>query len=68
MIVKSICTKCGNNDVKRDEAQEHPGVGICLTCGPTYIDDVCEHGTALDVHCCNCHSGFLFDLEKCTCR
>lgn len=24
-------------------------------------DEVCEHGTALDVHCCNCHSGFLFD-------
>jgi len=22
---------------------------------------VCEHGTAVDVHCCNCHSGFLFD-------
>jgi hypothetical protein len=21
----------------------------------------CEHGTALDVHCCNCHSGFIFD-------
>ncbi len=24
-------------------------------------DAVCEHGTALDVHCCNCHSGFIFD-------
>ena len=21
---------------------------------------VCEHGTACDVHCCNCHSGFNF--------
>jgi hypothetical protein len=29
-------------------------------------DHVCQHGVALDVHCCNCHSGFVFDLEhKC---
>src|SRR4249920_1833933 len=26
-------------------------------------DHVCEHGTAMDVHCCNCHSGFIFDLN-----
>lgn len=25
-------------------------------------DWVCVHGTAMDVHCCNCHSGFVFDL------
>jgi hypothetical protein len=30
-------------------------------------DTVCEHGTAMDVHCCGCHSGFLFDSRKCTC-
>jgi hypothetical protein len=30
-------------------------------------DLVCEHGTASDVHCCNCHSGFLFDIETCVC-
>ena len=24
-------------------------------------DATCEHGVALDVHCCNCHSGFIFD-------
>ncbi len=30
-------------------------------------DAVCEHGTALDVHCCNCHSGFLFDIDSCVC-
>jgi hypothetical protein len=30
-------------------------------------DWVCEHGTAVDVHCCNCHSGFLFDLDACVC-
>jgi hypothetical protein len=26
-------------------------------------DWVCEHGTAVDVHCCHCHSGFIFDPE-----
>jgi hypothetical protein len=26
-------------------------------------DMVCEHGTAADVHCCNCHSGFIFDKD-----
>jgi hypothetical protein len=31
-------------------------------------DAVCEHGTALDVHCCNCHSGFLFSPEQCVCE
>lgn len=30
-------------------------------------DVVCEHGTAMDVHCCNCHSGFLFDANSCVC-
>lgn len=30
-------------------------------------DYVCEHGTAMDVHCCNCHSGFLFDPDSCVC-
>lgn len=30
-------------------------------------DVVCEHGTAIDVHCCGCHSGFLFDSSKCVC-
>lgn len=26
-------------------------------------DQVCKHGVAMDVHCCNCHSGFLFDKD-----
>jgi hypothetical protein len=30
-------------------------------------DWVCQHGTAMDVHCCGCHSGFLFDIQNCTC-
>lgn len=31
------------------------------------IIGTCQHGVALDVHCCGCHSGFLFDAAKCTC-
>ncbi len=30
-------------------------------------DVTCEHGVAMDVHCCGCHSGFLFDSMSCTC-
>lgn len=30
-------------------------------------DPTCEHGRALDVHCCNCHGGFLFDSQSCVC-
>ncbi len=26
-------------------------------------DLVCPHGVATDVHCCNCHSGFIFDPD-----
>lgn len=25
------------------------------------VEPTCEHGVAWDVHCCNCHSGFIFD-------
>lgn len=32
------------------------------------FDACCVHGTAMDVHCCNCHSGFLFDAASCVCR
>jgi hypothetical protein len=36
-----------------------------------HLDDagdwVCEHGTAMDVHCCNCHSGFQFNYTDCHC-
>ncbi len=35
---------------------------VCPVHGKT-CDAVCEHGTALDVHCCNCHSGFIFDKD-----
>lgn len=33
----------------------------------TKPDVVCEHGVAMDVHCCGCHGGFLFDVESCAC-
>ncbi len=28
---------------------------------------VCKHGVAMDLHCCGCHSGFLFDASTCMC-
>jgi len=31
-------------------------------------DYVCQHGTAMDVHCCNCHSGFLFETDHHCCE
>lgn len=40
---------------------------LVITPGAIHRDDVgdyvCQHGTAMDVHCCGCHSGFIFDLE-----
>lgn len=50
----------------------------CKACGAEtdlLPDPVCEHGTAVDVHCCadgglvypGCHSGFLFDIKECRC-
>jgi hypothetical protein len=41
-------------DAKPDRASQPAGV-------QEKDDVVCEHGTAMDVHCCNCHSGFIFD-------
>ena len=32
----------------------------CSCNGQPEHDVVCQHGTAADVHCCGCHSGFLF--------
>lgn len=45
----------------REEAE---AIVAVLKSGPRSVPDaVCEHGTALDVHCCNCHSGFIFDAD-----
>lgn len=38
-----------------------------MSAGAFEPDTVCEHGTAWDVHCCGCHSGFLFDPSSCVC-
>lgn len=32
-----------------------------------WLNRFCVHGVAPDVHCCNCHSGFLFGQESCVC-
>jgi hypothetical protein len=46
--------------------------GQCQNCRPERggrrSDPACEHGTAMDVHCCNCHGGFLFDSDSCVCK
>jgi hypothetical protein len=36
----AVCSTCGSRDVERDRDQEHPGVGICRSCGPCYITDI----------------------------
>jgi hypothetical protein len=49
-------------------------LGDALGCVADFVDGippedaVCEHGTAMDVHCCNCHGGFLFDSASCVCE
>lgn len=30
------------------------------TLDPVTGDLLCEHGVAIDIHCCNCHNGFAF--------
>jgi hypothetical protein len=39
-----------NNSILR-AARAHDGAGGVL----------CRYNGAIDVHCCNCHSGFVFD-------
>jgi hypothetical protein len=43
----------------RDTPQPQPAAVTVDDVG----DAVCQHGTAMDVHCCNCHSGFIFDMH-----
>jgi hypothetical protein len=40
---------------------------VCRCEGQPVNDVVCQHGTAADVHCCNCHGGFLFCVATCSC-
>lgn len=66
------CPHCGSA-CERDEVDN--GVGMeaagpwgCPECHwieeriELPVDAVCEHGVAMDVHCCNCHTGFIFDV------
>lgn len=51
------CEKCGHAE----------GACDCEPCCREPKDKTCQHGAALDVHCCNCHSGFLFYPDSCVC-
>lgn len=49
--------------------QEATGLSVhhSIVAPKRHEDPTCEHGRAWDVHCCGCHSGFLFDIASCTC-
>ncbi len=34
---------------------------------PAHEDVVCEHGTAMDVHCCACRRRGFFPPDECDC-
>jgi hypothetical protein len=56
-IQRNICPECN----------KFPCIGHAAPAGAT-ADETCEHGTAIDVHCCNCHGWFLFDVQTCVCK
>lgn len=58
--------ECGMLKGKTDALDALPPVSEASPVKPEQ-DVVCQHGTAMDVHCCNCHSGFLFDTNSCVC-
>ena len=45
------------------DRQDFSKVAIAMTEQGDSPDVVCEHGTAMDVHCCHCHTGFIFDTN-----
>lgn len=58
----TACPQCGESFDGRKEPKRFPETCECDRCVKARMPDVtCEHGTAMDVHCCNCHSGFIFD-------
>src|SRR3990167_3178605 len=57
-----ICTNNTNDATDDAMAMIDP-----MTIMTMDVKEACEHGTALDVHCCNCHSGFLFTPNECVC-
>lgn len=58
--------KHGQRAVLKSDLDEQPTqmiAGVLFT-KASNGDVVCvAHGTAIDVHCCHCHSGFIFDAE-----
>lgn len=48
--------------VEAEQLAERLGVHIDMA-----GDHVCQHGTAMDVHCCGCHNGFIFERDH-VCR
>jgi hypothetical protein len=58
----------GANDTTAASPREVRNVGGVQFVRADNGDVVCvAHGTAIDVHCCNCHSGFLFNHDSCVC-
>jgi co-chaperonin GroES (HSP10) len=63
--IDAVLTRCDEAGVCVPFDVKPSAIGGSLSGIPE--QPACEHGTALDVHCCNCHSGFLFDVDACVC-
>ncbi len=59
-IADQICAAADNSTLTPFPAVR---ADLLRACGVVEPDVVCEHGTAMDVHCCHCHSGFVFDAD-----
>ena len=61
------CGYCGSGLEVEGEIFHEPDCSAPGLTPSVRIDDrgdaVCQHGTAMDVHCCNCHNGFIFDMD-----
>ena len=62
------CEDCGSRVYNLGCVNCHEAAYILRQTEPDPDDVTCEHGTALDVHCCNCHSGFFVNDEDCVCE
>ena len=61
--VRRWCQSCQvERLVWAGQLQSGYSIMACATC-QRVLEAACEHGTAMDVHCCNCHSGFIFDSD-----
>lgn len=52
------CGGCGHEY----HGREGQGLTCSSECRCPGGDEVCQHGTASDVHCCGCHGGYIFDI------